>query len=293
VTGAPKISAMKMIRTLEASPRSVYTGAIGFVRPGGDCTFSVAIRTLVLDTETGQAVFGVGGGVTYDSTPEDEYAECLTKARFLAEAPPAFHLIETLRLDEGVFFLPDRHVARLLDSGRFFNFKVDETSLRAALEEISLKHSQGTWKVRLLVSSDGAMQSEVVPLVETSNQVCRVAFASGPLDSSNRYLCHKTTHRLFYEQPLRERADCDDLIFWNERGEVTESSIANVVLELDGEKFTPSRNSGLLAGTFREELLARGAIRERVILKEDLKRAERLFLINSVRRWMPAILVGI
>ena len=115
----------------------------------------------------------------------------------------------------------------------------------------------------------------------------RVGLATAPLDSANRFLCHKTTHRCFYEQPLRERPDCDDLIFWNERGEVTESSIANVVVEMDGERWTPPRSSGLLAGTFREELLALGEIRERVILKEELKRAERLFLINSVRRWMP------
>lgn len=288
VTGAPKISAMKRIRDLETFPRGVYTGAIGLVRPGGDCTFSVAIRTLVLDTDTGKAVFGVGGGITYDSTPEDEYAECLTKARFLNEAPLVFQLIETLRLEEGLYFLPGRHVARILESARYFNFIVDEALLNAALEEVRLKHKQGIWKVRLIVSASSVIQNEVSPLVETSGRVCRVAFASEPLDSANRFLCHKTTHRSFYEQPLRERADCDDLIFWNERGEVTESSIANVVMEVDGGKWTPSRSSGLLAGTFREELLALGVIRERVIFKEELKRAEQLFLINSVRRWKLA-----
>ncbi|MSO22042.1 MAG: aminodeoxychorismate synthase component I [Acidobacteria bacterium] len=288
VTGAPKISAMKMIRGLERSPRGVYTGSIGLVRPGGDCTFTVAIRTLVLDTETKRAVFGVGGGVTYDSTPEDEYAECLTKARFLSAQPPAFQLIETLRLEEGVYFLPGRHVARMLESAAFFEFALDEAALCAALEAIRAERPRGTWKVRFFASPNGSMQSEVALLIEPAKHVCRVAFASGPLDSGNCFLCHKTTHRSFYEEPLRERADCDDLIFWNERGEVTESSIANVVMEMDGEKWTPPRSSGLLAGTFREELLALGEIRERVILKEELKRAERLFLINSVRRWMPA-----
>ena len=288
VTGAPKISAMKMIRGLERSPRGVYTGSIGLVRPGGDCTFSVAIRTLALDTEKNNALFGVGGGITYDSTPQDEYAECLTKACFLTEPPPAFQLIETLRLEEGVYFLVSRHVARMLESARFFDFIVDEASLQAALEEIRLEHRQGIWKVRLLASPTGVIQKEVSPLVEPAKCVRSVAFSSGPLDSGNRFLCHKTTHRSFYEKPLRERADCDDLIFWNERGEVTESSIANVVMEMDGVRWTPPRSSGLLAGTFREELLALGEIRERVIFKEELKRAERLFLINSVRRWMPA-----
>ena len=287
VTGAPKISSMKMIRSLEPSPRGVYTGAIGLVRPGGNCTFSVAIRTLVLDTETKRAVFGVGGGITHDSTAEDEYGECLAKACFLIDPPPAFQLIDTLRLEAGVYFLLDRHVVRMLESAAFFEFVLDEGAIRAALEAVRVGHPQGAWKVRLLVSHKGEIHSEASALIATTGQLWRVGLATAPLDSADRFLFHKTTHRSFYEQPVRERPDCDDVIFWNERGEVTESSIANVVVEMDGERWTPPRSSGLLAGTFREELLALGEIRERVISKEDLKRAEEVFLINSVRRWMP------
>ena len=155
------------------------------------------------------------------------------------------------------------------------------------MEAIRVERPQGTWKVRLLASPKDAMQAEALPLIEPEDQVWRVAMATVPLDSSNQFLYHKTTHRSFYERPVQECPDCDDLIFWNELGEVTESSIANIVVEIDGERWTPPRRSGLLAGTFREELLARGEIRERVILKNELKRADRLFLINSVRRWMP------
>jgi len=176
----------------------------------------------------------------------------------------------------------------MLDSARFFDFLLDEASIHAALERTRLEHQQGTWKLRLLATRDGAIHSDVAPLLEPLSRVRRVAFGPKPLDSNSPFLCHKTTHRYFYEQPLSERTDCDDLIFWNERGEVTESSIANVVVEMDGQKWTPSRVSGLLAGTFRAELLALGEIRERVIFKEELKRAHRLFLINSVRGWMPA-----
>lgn len=286
VTGAPKISAMNMIRNQEPFPRGVYTGSIGLVRPGGDCTFSVAIRTLVLDTTRRSAVFGVGGGITYDSTPENEYAECLTKARFLTEPRPEFRLIETLRLEAGAYFLHDRHVRRILESARFFGFMVDEAGVRAALENVRQRHNPGTWKVRLLASVNGLLENEAIPFVEQAGYVYRVALAPRPLDSSNRFLYHKTTHRAFYEQQLLERNDCDDLIFWNERGEVTEASVANIVVEIDGQKWTPARVSGLLAGTFREELLASGEIRERVISKEELRCADRILLINSVRRWM-------
>lgn len=83
VTGAPKIRTMQIIRELERFPRNAYTGTIGLLRPGGDCTFNVAIRTVILDTETNTATCSVGGGITIDSTAEDEYAECLVKSRFL------------------------------------------------------------------------------------------------------------------------------------------------------------------------------------------------------------------
>ena len=292
VTGTPKISAMKMIRNLESSPRGIYTGSIGLVRPGGDCTFSVAIRTLTLDTETQKAVFGVGGGITYESTAEDEYGECLAKARFLIGAPPAFQLIETLRLEEGVYFLPGRHVARLVESAAFFEFALEESVVCAALEAIRRQHPRRAWKVRLLVSARGEIHSEASPLIASKDPVWRVGLATAPLDSRNQFLYHKTTHRSVYDQPVQQRPDCDDLIFWNERGEVTESSIANVVVERAGERWTPPRSSGLLAGTFREELLALGEIRERIISKEELQRAERLFLINSVRRWISVKWVG-
>src|SRR5262249_52123206 len=195
VTGAPKIAAMKMIRSLECFPRGVYTGAIGLVRPGGDSMFSVAIRTLILDHETGRAVFGVGGGITYDSSPDDEYAECLTKARFLTEPRPDFQLIETLRLEAGAYFLLDRHVSRMLDSARFFGFLLDEASIRTALEGTRLEHQQGTWRVRLLGTRHGAIHSDVTPLLEPSSRVRRVAFGPEPMDSQSPFLCHKTTHR--------------------------------------------------------------------------------------------------
>ena len=82
VTGAPKIRAMQILAELEPEPRGLYTGAIGFVEPGGDCTFSVAIRTIVLRRASGVATLGVGAGIVSGSSPEEEYRECLLKAEF-------------------------------------------------------------------------------------------------------------------------------------------------------------------------------------------------------------------
>ena len=104
---------MQIIRELERFPRGAYTGAIGFLKPGGDCIFNVAIRTVVIDTETNVATFGVGGGVTIDSTAEREYEECLVKSRFLHASPIEFQLFESMLLEDGEYFLLERHIERL------------------------------------------------------------------------------------------------------------------------------------------------------------------------------------
>ena len=274
VTGAPKIRTMQIINELERFPRGAYTGAIGFLKPGGDCIFNVAIRTVVVDTETNVATFGVGGGVTIDSTAEREYEECLVKSRFLHESPVEFQLFESMLLENGEYFLLSRHLERLRDSAEFFGFVFCEEEIRSALQRIA-----GNGKVRLTLWKDGRIQTEVSAIEPFETR--HVTLATEPIDSSNRFLFHKTTIR----------PDGSDVIFWNERGEITESTIANVVVRIDGELYTPPAESGLLAGTFRNQLLAENKIRERVITVEELKNAKEFFLINSVRKWMNADLV--
>src|SRR5215213_2219835 len=275
VTGAPKIRTMMIIRELEPFPRGAYTGAIGLIRPGGDCVFNVAIRTVVIDTESGVATFGVGGGVTIDSTAEKEYEECLVKSRFLRSKAVEFELFESILLEDGEFFLLDRHLERLRRSAAYFGFATDFAT--------DFEKRLGSWKVKVTLSKDGRIETEMSPITKLTEPV-RVALATDPVDSSDPFLFHKTTRREHFSHG-------SNLVFWNERGEITESSIANVVVRIGDQLFTPPVSSGLLAGTFREQLLAEGKIRERVITIEELKNAPEFFLINSVRRWMRAELV--
>lgn len=291
ITGAPKVSTMGIICDLEPAPRRAFTGAIGFVRPGGDCVFNVAIRTLILDSATSEVSFGVGGGITFDSTAEGEYDECLVKGRFLHQQSEPFQLLETMLLDDGRYFLLKEHLARLKASASFFGFRVREQELSTALKRTMETHSAGRWKIRLLLNRDGEIDIEAIALKEEKDEQVKIALASSPVNSGDRFLFHKTTNRSVYDKALGERSDCGDVILWNERGEVTESTIANLVVTIAGEKWTPPRSSGLLAGTFRNQLLQQGLIRERVIHKEDLRQAESIHLINSVRRWMPTVLV--
>jgi para-aminobenzoate synthetase/4-amino-4-deoxychorismate lyase len=291
ITGAPKVRTMDIIRELEDFPRDLYTGTIGFLRPGGDCIFNVAIRTIVLDTQTSLATFGVGGAITADSTPDGEYGECVLKASFLSRPRPDFRVLETMVLETGQYFLLERHLERIAASCRYFGFVWNDGPARSALEEIRTTHSGGTWKVRLLLTKTGHIDTEAEELQPTTDRKLRVAFASTPIDRSDPFTFHKTTNRSVYENVLKARPDCDDVILWNEDNEIAESTIANIVVELDGKKWTPHRTSGLLAGTFRDELLQSGEISERIIYKDEFCQAPRVWLINSVRRWMPIVVV--
>jgi para-aminobenzoate synthetase / 4-amino-4-deoxychorismate lyase len=274
ITGAPKIRTMQIIHELEPFPRGLYTGAIGLLKPGGDCVFNVAIRTVVIDTEPGVATFGVGGGVTIDSTAEREYEECLVKSRFLYARPFEFQLFESILLEDGDYFLLAEHLERLKDSAAYFGFQFG-TRINADLKRIAIENPRGSLKVRLTLWRDGRVETQVTPLGELK----QVELATEPVDSSDRFLFHKTTRR----------PGGDGLIFWNEKGEITESSIANVVVPIDGELCTPPVECGLLPGVFRAHLLAQGKIKERIITIDEFKRAPEFFLINSVRKWIRII----
>jgi para-aminobenzoate synthetase / 4-amino-4-deoxychorismate lyase len=278
ITGAPKIRTMQIIRELEPLARSAYTGAIGLLRPGGECVFSVAIRTIVIDTQTGVATFSVGGGVTIGSTAEGEYEECVVKSRFLQRKPVEFELFESMLIENGKIFLRDRHLQRLKNSAAFFGVSFRE-EIYTDLERIVAAYPVGDWKLRLILTQK-SFSTDITPAPATKETVF-VTFAAAPVNSSDRFLFHKTTNRNF----------SPNTIYWNERSEVTESGIANVVVRLDGELSTPPVHCGLLAGTFRDQLLAEGKIKERVITVEELKHAKEFFLINSVRKWMKAELV--
>jgi para-aminobenzoate synthetase/4-amino-4-deoxychorismate lyase len=288
VTGAPKVRAMQILAALEPEPRGVYTGAIGYVAPDGDAQFNVAIRTAVVDMEAGRVEFGVGSGIVWDSDPDQEYDECLLKGSILGRRAEPLELLETLRWTptEG-WFLLERHLSRLARSARFFSYRCPLSDVRAALER-AVAGADRPLRVRLLLSEDGGARVEHTAL-ETKSEPLRLRVAKAPVDASSVFLFHKTTKREVYERA--RLADCDDVVLWNGRGEVTETTIANLVFEIDGCRVTPSVECGLLAGTFREELLAAASVVERVVTLAEARRADAVWLVNSVRGWCPAVLV--
>jgi para-aminobenzoate synthetase/4-amino-4-deoxychorismate lyase len=298
ITGAPKVRTMHIIADLETTPRGVYTGAIGYLTPDRTAQFNVAIRTVTIDREAGQAEYGVGGGIVWDSDAADEYRECEIKTRVLTGAPIEFELLEALLwtpVADGTpaedYFLLDRHVARLADSADYFGFPFDRAALIARLEKVRRSLPAVDHKVRVALARSGVLSITTAALSDIPRPpMQRVALARKPIDSSDVFLYHKISRRAVYEQARAEQPACDDVILWNERGEITESCSANVVIDLAGELFTPPIESGLLGGTFRAELLEQGQIAERVITIEMLRAARRVYLINSVRKWMDVAL---
>lgn len=287
VTGAPKVRTMEIIRELEPEPRGVYCGSIGWCGPDGAAEFNVAIRTVTIDHYEGRARYNVGSGITWDSTPEGEYAECVTKTEFLLQPQPHFELLESILYD-GNLFLLNEHLARLRASAEYFGIPLNIRNLEAQLNSTVFPAGRRL-KVRVLVDQDGTYR--ITRELSKPSKPVRVAIAQHPVHTSNPFLYHKTTHREVYDKARASRSDCDDVILLNERGEVTESTTANVVVEMEGVMITPPVESGLLAGTFREHLLSERKVVEEVIHHEDLRHAEAVYLINSVRKWIDADLV--
>ena len=313
ITGAPKRRTMQIIDELERSLRGVYCGAVGYIAPQRKARFSVAIRTAEVNRASGDAVYGVGGGIVWDSLPESEWNECALKTEVLSKVAVRvtqnersarldiaghascggrvdthadFHLLETMLYDNKIIHL-EEHIARLTRSAAELGFKLNRDEVINSLRSVVGPRQ----RLRLLLSREGIVTLEKYLFPAQDQQMLRVTFAKAPLDSETPRLFHKTTDREIYNRAKAAVPDADEVILWNTRGEVTESTIANVVAKIGGQLVTPPVRCGLLPGTMRAALLKRGKIHEGVITCDDLRAAKEIFLINSLRGWMPAEII--
>jgi para-aminobenzoate synthetase/4-amino-4-deoxychorismate lyase len=290
ITGAPKVRTSHIIAETERGSRGVYTGAIGFVSPG-EAVFSVAIRTLLVDPVAGVAELGVGSGITWDSEAAAEYRECLSKAAFVHREPdPA--LIETFGwTPEDGFVRGDRHIARLAASARHFGYRcgVDELARRLDALAPDLPREPRTIRVTLSPACRIAISQE--PMRRWAEPV-RLAISHRHLPSDHPLWRHKTARREIYRDHTPVAVAHDDVLLVNERGELAETRIANLVLEIDGGLWTPHAGAGLLPGVLRAELLRDGIVRERPLHVADLERATAVWVVNSLRGWGRAVIVA-
>ncbi len=296
VTGAPKVRTMQIIAELEDSPRGVYCGAVGFLAPQGSdapaARFNVPIRTVVLDAESRTAEYGVGGGITWDSSAQAEYDETVAKAGVLTARRPRFELYETLRHDPGEGFRHlGRHLTRLRDSSAYFGFAIDELAVVNALERAADRFPDRPARLRVSVDRQGRVDVGATALV-TSPEPVRVAIDRGhPVDHADPMMFHKNSLRSVYEEARARHPDADEVLLVNDRGEITEATIANVAVSIDGRWLTPPLDAGLLPGVGREVALEEGWLEEAAIRVEDLARADAIELVSDVRGRRPVLLV--
>ncbi len=299
VTGAPKIRTMEIIHELENGPRGVYTGGIGFIAPNGEAAFNVPIRTVRLNNEDGE--MGIGSGVVYDSDAEQEWQECLLKGKFLTNPAPKFELIETLRWDkqEGYWFL-DLHLNRLAEAATFFGYAFNKGGIIRDLEGKAGQFTTVPHRVRLTLAKDGTStitgievdlaqpalnfgQADDAPALST-------CFSTRQTDASSPFLYHKTTIRRMYnrEYEAAMAKGHADMLFTNEKGEVTEGCISNLFIRKGQSVYTPPVSCGLLNGVLRRHLMSQEGlgICEKVLTREEVENAEAIYLGNSVRGLM-------
>mgnify|MGYP002776381751 CR=1 FL=1 len=286
ITGAPKVQAMRLIHELEPVPRGAYCGAIGVVQPGGHATFNVAIRTV---TARGQALScGIGSGITSGASVEGEWQEWRHKRAFLDRASEPFELLETLALADGVLRNEPEHLARLRRAAGHFGHALDQSALRASLDQLVASHPQGLWRVRLLLDAQGRVQAQAFAM-EASPAEVTLALVPQPFEAAqSEFVRYKTTRRAHYDAAAPTQPGVFDAILWNGQGELTECTRGNLALQIDGKWLTPALSCGLLDGVGREIALREGRLQEAVLRVEDLQRATGLAFINSLRGWIPA-----
>ncbi len=200
-------------------------------------------------------------------------------------------LLETIRWQRpDGYFLLDRHLARMKRSAAFFRMPFREDGIRARLAEAEQAfsgHHQAALRVRLVVAGERVdVASASLPASPPGPQP--VALAADPVDASDPLLQHKTTRRRLYEEAAASVPPGVEALLWNAHGNVTESTIANLVYTLGGRRYTPPLADGLLPGTFRQHLLDRGEIRVRSLPVADLPEVEGLYLVSALRGWRPA-----
>lgn len=277
ITGAPKISTMEIIDKVEVGKREVYCGAIGLIS-SEKTVFSVPIRILQKKSNEKSFSCRVGGAIIWDSTAKEEWEETLTKIKFLQSE---FKLIETILVKNSKLKYKTAHFNRMKKSAKELGFNFDFKKLE---EEIrNKKQKREDYILRVLLDKRGNFELQYLPL--TKIETNKITVAKTSINSKKALIFHKTTHRPWYGKAMEKikQGEFFDEIFTNEKGELTEGARSNIVLQISGKLFTPPIKSGLLNGILRQKLIKQGKIKEKKLHLNDLKKAEKIFCINSVR----------
>ncbi len=269
ITGAPKISTMKVISEVEKGDRNIYCGAIGMISPK-ETIFSVPIRILQKTNEQNNFKYRVGGAIVWDSDIQNEWEETLTKTKFLNDE---FQIIETAKIENEKILFEKEHFERMQKAADHFGFEFETPKIS--------KTDNGI--LRILLRKDGEIKTEFKKISPSKTR--KIIISPIIQNSKNEFLYYKTTYRPWFFDSFQKvrKGEIYDEIFFNEKGELTEGARSNIILQLGGKLYTPPVQCGLLNGIFRQKLLNEGKCTEKILYKKDLENAEKIFCVNSVR----------
>ena len=305
ITGAPKRMSMQIIESLEAEPRGLYTGSIGYLKPcagglGFEGIFNVVIRTLSLkpvSDDLYHGVYGVGSGIVIDSDPAAEYRECGWKARFLNELRPAFGIFETMRVENRQCRLLALHLGRLKTSAQALNLPLPddcETRIRQYIANLP----DGLFRLKAELVSDDLILSHAATAELPAPQ--RVIPAPQPLPRRDYLRRFKTTRRALFDQAWQTAGTqgAFDSLFFNSDGLLLEGGRSNVFVKYQGQWLTPSLDLDILNGVMRQAVLQQpqtylgaDAVIETHITRDMLEHTEEIRLSNALRGVFEADLV--
>jgi chorismate binding enzyme len=276
ITGAPKISTMAIIKATEKAARGVYCGTVGICLPDQRRIFNVAIRTIQLEGR--KAIYGVGGGITWDSTWKSEYIETQQKSAVLYRKNPRFDLISTGKVTDGKLTLQDQHLQRLTEAAGYFAYPFDQDKLTQELRETCAQLDKGQdYRLRIALKKDGSIDLETAPLLPLTETFRKAKLVEQTGNLAQPFTYFKTSHRPHLTLEQQEQ------IYYDSQGQLLETSIGNLLLELDGKLYTPPAEMGLLKGIYRQQLLDKGRATEKILTLADLDHAEKIYACNAVR----------
>ena len=276
ITGAPKISTMEIIQKTEIAPRGVYCGTIGILLPRGKRIFNVAIRTLQM--QGSKAIYGVGGGITWDSKWEGEYQETKQKSAVLYRQEPRFELLTTGLIHQGELTFLEQHLTRLREASRYFAYPYNEPKLLNDLQE-QLAHVDPSldYRCRIALQKNGSFQLTITELTDLPASYLQAQLTEQKLDLATPFTYFKTSQRDHLNQSDHEQ------IFHLPDGTLLETTIGNLVLEIEGQLYTPPAHLPLLDGIYRRHLLETQQVEEKLLTLNDLKNADRIYACNALR----------
>ena len=276
ITGAPKISTMEIIQQTEIAPRGVYCGTIGILLPRGKRIFNVAIRTLQMQGT--KAIYGVGGGITWDSKWEGEYQETKQKSAVLYRQEPRFELLTTGRIHQGELTFLEQHLTRLREASRYFAYPYNEPKLLNELQEqLARVDPSLDYHCRIALQKNGSFQLTITELTDLPASYLQAQLTEQKLDLATPFTYFKTSQRDHLGQSDHEQ------IFHLPDGSLLETTIGNLVLEIEGQLYTPPAHLPLLDGIYRRHLLETHQVEEKLLTLNDLIDADRIYACNALR----------